>query len=32
MNIVGNILINYLGFIPVLKGDNKIALQKKKDA
>ena len=32
MNIIGNILINYLGFIPVLKGDNKIALQKKKDA
>ena len=32
MNIIGNILINYLGFTPVLKGDNKIALQKKKDA
>ena len=32
MNLIGNILITHLGFVPVLKGDNKIALQKKKDA
>jgi hypothetical protein len=32
MNVIGTILIEYLGFAPVLKGDNKIALQKKKDA
>jgi hypothetical protein len=31
MNVIGTILIDYLGFVPVLKGDNKIALQKKKD-
>jgi hypothetical protein len=32
MNVIGTILVEYLGFEPVLKGDNKIALQKKKDA
>ena len=32
MNVIGTILIEHLGFTPVLKGDNKIALQKKKDA
>jgi hypothetical protein len=32
MNVIGTILIEHLGFAPVLKGDNKIALQKKKDA
>jgi hypothetical protein len=32
MNLIGTILVEYLGFAPVLKGDNKIALQKKKDA
>ena len=32
MNLIGTILVDHLGFAPVLKGDNKIALQKKKDA
>ena len=32
MNVIGTILVDHLGFAPVLKGDNKIALQKKKDA
>ena len=32
MNLIGTILVEHLGFAPVLKGDNKIALQKKKDA